>query len=353
VRSFRPIPRSLDHYRLLGRSGLRVSPLALGGTGLGNTSGYGSSVDESRRMFDIYVDHGGNFIDVANLYNAGESESLVGDFSQGRRNDLVIATKFGGDLEGGGPGANLAGSHRRSMMVSVEKSLKRLKTDYIDLLYLHAWDGRTHPDEIMRGFEDLVSAGKVLYAGISNTPAWQIARMQTIADLRGWSPLVALEIEYNLVQRDADRELIPAAEALGIGVVGWRIVGGGALTGKYGRGKLPSADEEARRPQGFLMNALEEKTLDIIDVVNQVADELGRSPSEVAVAWALTKITVPILGVTSVKQLEGNLGAFSVNFDDGQLERLEQASTNQRGYPHDFLASDPIRHVFVGAKEIQ
>jgi aryl-alcohol dehydrogenase-like predicted oxidoreductase len=347
-------PSGLDNYRLLGRSGLRVSPLALGGTGIGNASGYGSNVAESRLMFDTYIDRGGNFIDTGNIYNAGESETLIGDFAAGRRNRIVIATKYGGSLDGGASNANGAGSHRRNMRLSVEDSLRRLKTDFIDLLYLHAWDGFTHPDEIMRSFDDLIRAGKILYAGISNTPAWVICRMQTIADFLAWAPLVSMEIEYSLVQRDADRELLPMARGLVLASVGWRTVGGGALSGKYGTAKPPpTPEQEARRPQGFLTSPLDARTLRIADVVADIAQETGRTSPEVALAWALTKITVPIMGVTSIKQLLGNLGALTISLDPQQMQKLEAVSANDPGYPHAFMALPAIRDVFVGRRPIR
>jgi aryl-alcohol dehydrogenase-like predicted oxidoreductase len=344
----------LDNYRLLGRSGLRVSPLALGGTGIGNASGYGSSTAESRLIFDTYVDRGGNFIDTGNIYNAGESETLIGEFATGRRNRLVIATKYGGSLDGGASNANGAGSQRKNMRISVEESLRRLNTDYIDLLYLHAWDGFTHPDEIMRSFDDLISAGKILHAGISNTPAWVICRLQTIADFMGWAPLVSMEIEYSLVLRDGDRELLPMARGLGLASVGWRTVGGGALSGKYGTAKPPpSPEQEARRPQGFLTSPLDARTLRIADVVAEIAQEMGRTSPEVALAWALAKITVPIMGVTSIKQLLGNLGALTITLDSQQMQKLEAVSSNDVGYPHAFMALPAIRDVFVGRRPIR
>ncbi len=223
---------SLTHYRLLGRSGLRVSPLALGTMTFGTDWGWGSDEADARRIFDAYVDRGGNFVDTASNYTNGTSEKLVGAFAEGKRDRLVLATKYSLASAPGDP--NSGGNHRKNMVRTVEQSLQRLRTDHLDLLYLHTWDATTPGDEIMRAFDDLVRAGKVLYAGISDTPAWQVARMQTMAELRGWSPFVALQIEYSLVQRTVERELVPMAKELGLGVP-WSPLGMGVLTGKYSR----------------------------------------------------------------------------------------------------------------------
>ncbi|CAK7283744.1 hypothetical protein SGPA1_21719 [Streptomyces misionensis JCM 4497] len=210
---------TLDTYRLLGRSGLRVSPLALGTATFGTEWGWGAEEDEARKLFDLYVERGGNFLDTADTYTDGSSERLLGAFSRGRRERLVLATKYTTLRRPGDP--NSGGAHRKSLFDSVHASLRRLDTDYIDLLYLHVWDFTTPVEEILRGLDDLVRQGKVLYVAVSNAPAWQVSRMQTIADLRGWSPLVALQIEYNLVERGGERDLIPMAREMGLGVIPW------------------------------------------------------------------------------------------------------------------------------------
>src|SRR5437660_8564682 len=216
----------LDSYRLLGRSGLRVSPLALGTM----TFGWGADRDEAKAIFDAYVERGGNFIDTANGYSDGTAEQLVGEFAHARREELVIATKYSMPMRPGDP--NSGGNSRKSMIRSVEASLSRLRTDYVDLLYLHMWYGDTPVEEVLRAMDDLVRSGKVLYVGMSDIPAWQVSRMQAIADLRGWAPLVALQIPYNLVERTVERELIPMAQTMGLGVVPWSPLAGGVLTGK-------------------------------------------------------------------------------------------------------------------------
>jgi aryl-alcohol dehydrogenase-like predicted oxidoreductase len=216
---------TLASYRLLGRSGLRVSPLALGTMTFGES--WGAPEDESRRIFDTYADHGGNFVDTAGFYAKGVSESLTGKFAAGKRDQLVISTKYTLAVQPGDP--NAAGNSRISMVRGVEQSLRRLATDRIDLLFLHVWDNTTPAGEILRAFDDLVRAGKILYIGISDTPAWQIARLQTMAELRGWTQLIALQAEYSLLQRSSERELIPAAQAMGLGVLPWSPLASGKI----------------------------------------------------------------------------------------------------------------------------
>ncbi|MGB6449882.1 MAG: aldo/keto reductase, partial [Steroidobacteraceae bacterium] len=218
-------------YRLLGNSGLRVSELCLGTMTFGDDWGWGAGTEAAKVIYDAYREAGGNFIDTANLYTNGTSERLLGEFMQGHRESLVLATKYGNAAPGSDP--NAAGNHRKSMVQAVEASLKRLKTDYIDLYWLHIWDQMTPLEEIMRGFDDLARAGKILYAGISDAPAWWIARGNTVAELRGWTQFVGLQIEYSLLERTPERELLPMAHALGLGVTAWSPLAGGMLTGKY------------------------------------------------------------------------------------------------------------------------
>jgi aryl-alcohol dehydrogenase-like predicted oxidoreductase len=348
---------TLDTYRLLGRSGLRVSPLALGAMTFGTDWGWGADERDARRIFDAYVDRGGNFIDTANQYTNGTSERFVGEFAGDRRERLVIATKYTLTTRPGDP--NAGGNHRKSMVRSVEESLKRLKTDYIDLLYLHVWDFTTPIEEIMRAMDDLVRAGKVLYVGISDTPAWQIARMQTIADLRGWSPLIALEIEYSLIERTVERDLIPMARELGLGVIPWSPLASGVLTGKYTRADLQVTDSSVtasgtRRTIAAANGALSERGLEIADVVKQVAAEIGKSPAQVALAWTLLNpaVTAPIMGARTLKQLEDNLGALDVTLTADQRARLEEASDIELGFPHEFLARPLTRNVTFGDVKI-
>lgn len=346
----------LDHYRLLGRSGLRVSPLALGTMTFGEDWGWGAKEDEARRIFDAYVERGGNFIDTANIYTNGSSEALVGKFAQSKRERLVLATKYTLMTRPGDP--NACGNHRKNMVQSVEASLKRLGTDYIDLLYLHAWEQRTPVEEILRSFDDLVRAGKVLYLGISDTPAWQVARMQAIADLRGWSPLVALQIEYSLAQRTGERDLIPMAKELGLGVLPWSPLAGGVLSGKYTRADLNdggAATPSGTRKQVALAHGmLTERTLDIAAVVGKVARELARTPSQVALAWTLLEpgVTAPIIGARTMQQFEENLGALDIELGDSQRAELGRVSAIELGFPHDMLKFDMVQHVMSGGLHI-
>lgn len=352
-----PTPTTLDTYRLLGRSGLRVSPLSLGTMTFGTEWGWGADEGEARRMFDAYVDRGGNFVDTANQYTLGTSERMVGDFAKGRRDGLVLATKYTMAVEPGDP--NSGGNHRKSMIRSVERSLDHLQTDYIDLLYVHVWDGLTPADEILRSLDDLVRAGKVLYVGISDTPAWQVARMQAIADLRGWSPLVALQIEYSLVERTVERDLVPMAREMGLGVLPWSPLGSGVLTGKYTHADLAAGDgvpdpTGTRRNVAAAAGSLTERALAIADVVGEVAAETGHSRAQVALAWTLLRpeVTSTIVGARTFDQLEDNLGALDVAFTPEQRARLDEASAVELGFPHDFLRSEMPRSLMFGGTTI-
>ncbi|HBK47623.1 MAG TPA: aldo/keto reductase [Xanthomonadaceae bacterium] len=349
----------LDDYRLLGRSGLRVSPISLGTMTFGKDWGWGADEADARRLFDTYVDAGGNFIDTANVYTDGSAETLLGRFAAGRRERLVIASKytlnpFPGDPNGGG-------NHRKNLLQSVEASLKRLGTDYLDLLYLHIWDGTTPVEEVMRGFDDLVRAGKIVYAGISDTPAWQVARMQTLAELRGWSPLIALQVEYSLAQRTVERELVPMARELDLAVHAWSPLAMGILTGKYTRADLDAArgraasstPDGARSDAAYSHDMLNERSLAIGEEVKAVAAETGHSPVQVALAWLLQRpaAPIPIVGARTLPQLQDNLGALQVVLDPRQLQRLDAASAVELGFPHDFMRSPiPQRLIFGGTR---
>ncbi|AHH95745.1 aldo/keto reductase [Kutzneria viridogrisea] len=348
---------TLDSYRLLGRSGLRVSPLALGTATFGTEFGWGAEKDEARKLFDTYVERGGNFIDTAITYTNGSSERQLGEFTRDNRESLVLATKYTTLRRPGDP--NSTGSHRKSMFASVEASLRQLNTDYLDLLYLHVWDFTTPVEEILRGLDDLVRQGKVLYLAMSNVPAWEVSRMQAITDLRGWSPLVGLQVEYNLINRAAERDLIPMARAMGLGVTPYSPLAGGLLTGKYSRADLTAANagsgESTRKSFNAGLGMVTERNLAIADVVKEVATELGRTPAQVGLAWTLQNpdVTAPIIGARTPEQLEGNLGALEVDFTPAQLARLDEASAIDLGYPHDLLASDHIRAVTKGDLKIE
>jgi aryl-alcohol dehydrogenase-like predicted oxidoreductase len=341
---------ALDSYRLLGRSGLRVSPLALGTMTFG--AAWGADAAVSRRLFDGYVGRGGNFVDTANDYAAGRSEEMVGEFAQTQRERLVLATKYSMAIRQGDP--NAAGNHRKSMMQSVEQSLVRLRTDYIDLLYLHVWDFTTPVEEILRGLDDLVRQGKVLYIGISDTPAWQVSRMQAITELRGWSPLVGLQIEYSLAQRAGARDLIPMAAEMGLGVLPWSPLSMGVLTGKY-RGEAAKTTSIGRAPFVAQSERVTEQALDIADAVRKVAEQVDRTAAQVAIAWTLLNpaVVAPIIGVRTPEQLEENLGSLQVVFTAEQKAALDAASRIVLGFPHDFLAADRIRAMLRAGTSVE
>ncbi|MEV6445344.1 aldo/keto reductase [Amycolatopsis sp. NPDC051716] len=348
---------TLDTYRLLGRSGLRVSPLALGTATFGTEWGWGAEKAEARKLFDTYVERGGNFVDTAATYTDGSSERLLGEFARDHRESLVLATKYTTLRRPGDP--NSGGPHRKSLFASVEASLRQLNTDYLDLLYLHVWDFTTPVEEILRGLDDLVRDGKILYVAMSNVPAWEVSRMQAIADLRGWSPLIALQVEYNLVNRAAERDLIPMARAMGLGVTPYSPLAGGLLTGKYRRADLTSANaepgESTRKSFNAGLGLVTERSLAVADVVTEVAAELGRTPAQVGLAWTLQNpgVTAPIIGARTPAQLEDNLGALEVAFTASHLARLDEVSAIDLGYPHDVLASDHLRAVTRGDLRIE
>lgn len=338
------IRRSLDAYHLLGRSGLRVSAFALGTMTFGSDWGWGADERESSRIFGSYLEHGGNFVDTSNQYTNGTSEELVGKFAAGRRDKLVIATKYTLSMDPDNP--NAGGNHRKSMAYSLDRSLRRLRTDYIDLLYMHAWDGTTQVEEILRAMDDMVRSGKVLYLGVSNTMAWQVSRMQAITDLRGWSPLSALQIQYNLIERTAERELIPMAKEMSLSVVPWSPLAEGVLTGKYRRGggvgaTSGSAVDSDRQKVLIERGDLTERSLKIAEAVQRVALEIERTPSQVSLAWLLSKpgVASVIIGARSLAQLEENLGAIDVQLSDSHLGMLEKETSVDLGYPHSYLAT--------------
>jgi aryl-alcohol dehydrogenase-like predicted oxidoreductase len=325
---------SLDQYVTLGSSGLRVSPFCLGAMTFGEDWGWGSSPADTGRIIARFIERGGNFIDTANVYTKGHSEKIIGDFvgcDRSRRDRVVIATKFFGNLYPGDP--NAGGAGRKNIVAACEQSLRRLQTDYIDLYWMHAWDRFTPIDETMRALDDIVRAGKALYIGISDAPAWVVARAQTLADWRGWSPFVALQLPYSLVQREIERELLPVADAFGLSVVAWSPLAGGILSGKYGGADAPTGTRHADAE-------ISERDLAIAREVQAVATELGASPSQVAIAWtrARSDAVLPIVGARNLVQFEDNLGALAVELPEAAMARLDAASAITLGFPHDFMA---------------
>jgi aryl-alcohol dehydrogenase-like predicted oxidoreductase len=332
-------------YKLFGRSGLRVSELCLGTMTFGEEWGWGSSKEESRKVFDAFVERGGNFIDTANRYTEGTSEKIVGEFVADQRDRFVIATKYTLTMRPDDP--NASGNHRKNMMQSVEASLKRLNTDYIDLYWLHAWDFMTPVEEVMRGLDDLVSTGKVRYIGISDTPAWIVAQANTLAELRGWNRFVGLQIEYSLIQRTPERELLPMAHAFDMAVTPWAVIGGGVLTGKYtGDPEIDAGADHKRTPSEKRINP---RNLAIVDVVKAVSAETGHAPSQIAINWARRRpgLIIPIIGARKAEQMRENLGCLDWSLSDKHFQQLNDASAIELGFPHDFLKSDNIRRIVL------
>ena len=320
-------------YKLLGNSGLRVSELCLGAMTFGEAWGWGASPAVSHAMIDRFFEAGGNFVDTANGYTGGDSETIIGDWlaAKGGRERMVLGTKFTQWLPGS-DNPNIVGNSRKAMTDSVEASLRRLRCDYIDVYWVHAWDYTTRPEELMRGLDDLVRAGKILYPAISDAPAWVIAQCNTIADLRGWSPFVANQVEYSLLERAAERDLIPMSRTLDIAVVAWSPLGRGLLTGKYldaGQGKRGRIDTtKTPVPEG--------QRREIVEAVVALARDLGRSPAEVALAWVRQQGTIPIVGATSVAQLDANIACLDLVLDADQLAGLDALSAIEKGFPHEF-----------------
>ncbi|MFN6568863.1 aldo/keto reductase [Dendronalium sp. ChiSLP03b] len=337
-------------YKLLGKSGLRVSEVCLGTMTFGEDWGWGASVDESRKIFDTFVEAEGNFIDTANGYTDGSSEKIVGEFIAQDRERFVVATKYSFPLRmnesKGDP--NASGNHRKNLIQSLEGSLKRLNTDYIDLFWLHAWDFTTPVEEVMRSLDDVVRQGKVLYIGISDAPAWIIAQANTIAQYQGWTQFVALQIEYNLIQRTPERDLLPMAKALDLAVTPWSPLAGGVLTGKYN--KPLEAGEEQGRMANFPAGSISERSLAIAEVVGQVASETGRTASQIALAWlhAQNGVIIPIIGARKLTQFQDNLASLDVTLSPEHLQRLNEVSQIELGFPHDFLQSEIIRDRLFG-----
>ncbi|BEU25783.1 aldo/keto reductase [Paraburkholderia caribensis] len=332
-------------YRVFGRTGVKVSSLALGTGMFGTGWGYGSERAESKAIFDAYRAAGGNFIDTADSYQFGQSESMLDEFIKTERDDIVLATKFS---LGASPKAGLqgTGNSRKAMVQCVEASLKRLGTDRIDLLWVHMPDGVTPSEEIARGLDDLVRAGKILYSGLSDFPAWRVATAATIAELRGWAPISALQIEYSLIERSVEGELLPMAAGFGLGTVGWSPLAGGLLTGKYRQG-------ETGRKQGLGAVIHDENDLRktaTVDAVLAVASELGVSPGQVAIAWVLAKGVLPIIGPRTQAQLDDNLAALSVRLEPVQIARLDAASAVSLAFPQTLLMAESSRSRLAGGK---
>jgi aryl-alcohol dehydrogenase-like predicted oxidoreductase len=360
-------------YYLLGKSGLRVSEICIGAMTFGEEWGWGASKQDSRRVFDAYVDAGGNFIDTANNYTGGTSEKHVGEFIASDRNRFVLATKYTSNTRRGDP--NAGGNHRKNMVQSLEASLKRLNTAYIDLYWVHAWDPMTPIEEMMRALDDMVKSGKILYAGISDAPAWVVSQANTLASLKGWTEFIGIQIEYSLIERTSERELLPMASALDVGVTAWSPLSGGVLTGKYRRKrnkdqygsdndtkKMLSKEEEGSRlnvvASSEMANALlKDRNLIIAEEVSKIANDVGRTPAQVALNWIRqqkllrqqrqSKI-IPIIGARNTSQIKDNLACLEFELSNEQMQRLNEVSKIELGFPHDFLAANFIKDIIYG-----
>jgi aryl-alcohol dehydrogenase-like predicted oxidoreductase len=331
----------LDQYATLGRSGLRVSPLCLGAMTFGEDLGWGTSAEESQQIIDRFVALGGNFIDTANFYTRSHSEKIIGDYlgrHSARRDRLVIATKFSGNLYPGDP--NGGGSGRKSLINACENSLRRLQTDYIDLYWLHMWDANTPIEETMAALDDLVRAGKVRYLGVSDTPAWKIVEANLIARFRGWSAFVGLQIEYSLLERTVEQDLVPMASEFGLGITPWSPLRSGVLSGKYTRRN--SGQHKADR--GALVEAfLNEKTYAVVDELEIIAKAHETTVASVALAWvhAQPAVTSIIIGARRLSQLDDNVGAVDVNLTADELAQLNAVTEPAFGFPQGVLTRVP------------
>ena len=333
----------LNDYITLGRSGLRVSPLCLGTMTFGTEWGWGAEESDSRALFDRYIEAGGNFLDTADGYTGGKSEQLVGKFIRERklRDRVVLATKFTFSADPGNP--NAGGNGRKNIYRALEGSLRRLDTDYIDLYWLHAWDTITPVEEVVSTLNDLVREGKILHYGFSDTPAWYVARAHTLAEKEGKERLIAMQLEYSLVERNIEREHIPAAQELGIGICPWSPLASGFLTGKYrrerdggsGDGRLEKMKDSGN--PGF--KKFTEQNWKILDVLLEISRKLGRSPAQVALNWIVTQpgITSTILGASKLSQLDDNLGAIEFSIPTELRQALNEVSAPASIHPYVFF----------------
>ena len=359
--------------QLLGKSGLRVSELCLGAMTFGEEWGWGASKEECHKIFNAYVDAGGNFIDTANKYTEGTSEKYIGEFIAADRDRFVLATKYTSNTRRGDP--NAGGNHRKNMIQSLEASLKRLNTDYIDLYWVHAWDSLTPIEEMMRALDDMVRAGKILYIGISDAPAWIVSQANTLANLKGWTEFTGLQIEYSLIERTPERELLPMADALNIGVTAWSPLGGGVLTGKYNKSNKEEEKQQRNTSSSsptvvaqegnsrlevqneFANRVLNDRNMLIAQKVSKIAKEVGCSAAQVALNWvrqqnimssAGKNKIIPIIGARKETQIKDNLSCLEFELTSEQMQRLNEVSKIELGFPHDFLNSEMIKDIIYG-----
>ena len=337
-------------YSILGRSGLRVSQIALGTMTFGAGVEWSRPESECRPVFDAYVEGGGNFIDTANMYTGGESEKMIGRFIADDRERFVVATKYG-NAPPGRMDANEAGTHRKNMVQSVDKSLSRLGIDYIDLYYAHFWDFTMPVEEVMRAFEDLIRAGKILHVGLSDVPAWVVSRGQAFHDLRGLPPIACMQLEYSLVQRSIEREHLPLAAAHDIAITAWSPLAGGILSGKYTASDHAAAGPSPNRMDSMQLQPLNDRNRRIAEATDSVAREIGARPAHVALAWIMSRGVIPVIGATRPEQMHENLAACDLVLSPEILARLDEASAFDLGHPYSMLEWDmPVTLAYAGMR---
>jgi len=335
---------TLDTYRILGRSGLRVSPLCLGCMTFGEDWSFGSNHETSRKVYDVYREKGGNFFDTANAYTNGTSEKFLGEYIEGHRSQVVVATKFTANGDGfkaikgqltTKPNPNAGGNHKKSMVENLDLSLQRLGVRALDIFYLHFWENSTPSDEIIRGLDDVVRSGKAYHVAVSDAPAWFIARSNTIAELRGWSSFVALQTRYNLIERSYEGDLKSLTDAFSIATVTWGAIAEGFLTGKHTKESLAAG---TGRAETVTQHSNNEKNWRILDEVKKVAEEIGATPAQVSINWLLEHgVTSPIIGARTPEQLIDNLGSLDFKLTPEQLQRLDEVSKPTLAFPFAFI----------------
>ncbi len=333
------------NYKLLGHTGLRVSEICLGTMSFGQDWGFGADEATSHDVLSAYRDGGGNFLDTADKYHNGETEEYIGRWLKGERDRMVVATKYSLSMDHTDP--NASGNQRKNLMRAVEGSLRRLDTDYIDLLWVHAYDDDTPFQETMRALDDLVRQGKVGYIGISDTPAWVVSAANVLAELRGWTQFAGIQVEYSLLARDAERDLVPMAQHFDLAVTAWAPLAGGVLTGKYTRG---GDNDSLRKPGNAEKGRDTEQALSVARAVDEIADAMNVTSTQVAIAWVLAQgyRFIPIAGARKVSQIQDTMAASQLTLSDEHLAHLDELTRIELGFPHDFLASDHVQEMVKG-----
>ena len=342
-------------YKLLGESGLRVSELCLGTMTFGNDWGNmltGSSKEESKKIFNSFIDAGGNFIDTANIYQNGMSEKFLSDFISSHREQIVLSTKY--SLSTNPKDPNASGNHRKNLIQSVNASLERLKTNYIDLLWIHAWDFVTPISEIMRALDDLIQKNKILYIGISDSPAWMITAANMLAESKGWSKFISVQILYNLIDRTAERDLIPMANFSNMSITSWSPLASGLLSGKYNNKKDIESGKNKRlnKYNPYTKLLLNKRNYSIVNLVKEIAKEIDVTPSEIALNWVLHQNKgkiIPIIGAKTKAQLKTNMNCINFKLKREHIQKLATISDVGLGFPHDFLSYDFMQDLIYGS----